>query len=113
MTVSRKTQIEDDADASHSMRTHFERLARTWKTERRAISSTLFMAMHPAYQQIIGLGTPAVPLILAELSRGVEHWFWALQAITRENPVPPESRGDLDAMATAWLTWGRFKGHIC
>jgi hypothetical protein len=69
------------------------------------------MAMHPAYQQIIGMGTPAVPLILAELKRGVDHWFWALRAITRENPVPPESLGDMDAMAAAWLAWGRMKGY--
>ena len=64
------------------------------------------MAMHPAYQQIIGMGTPALPLIFQELQREPDHWFWALGAITGENPVPEEDAGDLDAMTDAWLSWG-------
>jgi hypothetical protein len=66
--------------------------------------------MHPAYQRIIGLGTAAVPLILAELEKDLDQWFWALKAITGEDPVPPESRGKMREMADAWLNWGRKKG---
>ncbi len=43
-------------------------------------------AMHPANQGIIGLGAVAVPLILQELKRDRADWFWALTAITGENP---------------------------
>jgi len=67
--------------------------------------------MHPAYQQIIGLGPPALPLILAELDRELDHWFWALKAISGEDPVPIESRGNMREMANAWLKWGREKGY--
>jgi len=39
---------------------------------------------------MIGLGWPVVPLILEELNREPNQWFWALEAITEQNPVPPE-----------------------
>jgi hypothetical protein len=90
----------------------FRHLVRTWKNERRATSSSVMIAMHPAYQRIIGLGLPAVPLILAELRRELDHWFWALKAITGEDPVPPERRGNMKEMAEIWLEWGRQRGYV-
>jgi ribosome-associated toxin RatA of RatAB toxin-antitoxin module len=97
--------------SSNAIETEFERLAAKWKAERRASSSTQAIAMHPAYQKIIGMGAQAVPFILADLQRGVDHWFWALRSITRENPVPSESRGKMQEMANAWLDWGRKNGY--
>lgn len=48
--------------------------------------------MHPAYQQIIGMGEKALPLILRDLrDRPTGHWFWALNAITGEEPTLGES----------------------
>lgn len=52
------------------------------------------------------MGEGAVPLLLAELRREPDDWFWALHAITGANPVPAASRGDLRAMTEAWLQWG-------
>ena len=69
------------------------------------------MAQHPAYRSIVEMGAAAVPLILRELERHPDHWFMALHEITSEDPVPEESRGDVKAMAEAWLTWGREKGY--
>lgn len=68
--------------------------------------------MHPAYQRIIGFGLPAVPLILAELRRELDHWFWAFKAITGEDPVPAERRGNMKEMAEIWLEWGRQRGYV-
>ena len=93
---------------SHEAR--FARLAATWKAERGPTSSTTRMAMHPAYQQIIGMGREVVPLILRELEREPDHWFWALKAITGEDPVPEQHRGRVRAMADAWIRWGREQG---
>lgn len=90
----------------------FGRLAKIWKNERRATSSSTALAMHPAYQKIIGLGKPALPFILSELQRDVDHWFWALSSIANENPVPPQSRGKMQEMAKVWIGWGRSKGYI-
>jgi hypothetical protein len=78
-----------------------------WKSRKNATSSAIDLALDPAYQQIIGLGKTAVPLILRELRNEVDHWFWALRAITREDPVPPEIRGKMRSMAACWLEWGR------
>ncbi|HVN82499.1 MAG TPA: hypothetical protein VMW38_26170 [Terriglobia bacterium] len=90
----------------------FHRLADQWRSERRATSLVVDMAVHPAYQSIIGMGPTAVPLILHELRRSPDHWFWALRSITGENPVPEESRGNMREMAEAWLTWGAAKGYV-
>lgn len=89
----------------------FSELAAIWKQERGPISSVAKMVMHPAYQQIIGMGPAVVPCLLRELEREPDHWFWALKAITGIDPVPPESRGKLQAMASAWIGWGREQGY--
>jgi hypothetical protein len=88
----------------------FRDLRARWKAERGPTSSLTELAMHPAYQQIIGIGPDAVPFLLRELERDPDHWFWALKAITGEDPVPPADRGKLGPMANAWLAWGRNRG---
>ena len=61
-------------------------------------SSTTQMVAHPAYLQIIGLGRAVLPYLLDELARQPDHWFYALSAITGEDPVPPNAEGNLAAM---------------
>jgi len=90
----------------------FRRLAAAWRANRGPTSSLTEMAMRPEYQQIIGMGRDAVPLLLQELQREPDHWSWALVAITGEDPVPPEDRGKLAAMTRAWLQWGKEHGHL-
>ncbi|NEP54002.1 MAG: hypothetical protein F6K65_36510, partial [Moorea sp. SIO3C2] len=62
----------------------FRQLVDQWRKETRGISSTTHAAMHPAYQQIIGMGKEAIPLLLRELEQKSGRWFWALKSITRE-----------------------------
>lgn len=85
----------------------FERLAGQWIHDTAALSSVTEIALHPSYQRIIGLGPGVISLILGELSRRPNHWFWALKALTGEDPVPPASRGRIREMTAAWLAWGR------
>ena len=89
----------------------FKNLAERWENDTQFSSSVLEMATHPAYQQIIGMGPDAVPLILRRLSDRLDHWFWALKAITGEDPVAESSKGDLPAMAQAWIEWGQRQGY--
>jgi len=89
----------------------FIRLRDKWKTERGPESSPSRLALHPAYQAIIGMGPDVVPFLLRELEQRVDFWFWALHAITEEDPSTPESRGNGKEMAKAWLNWGRNKGY--
>jgi hypothetical protein len=81
-----------------NLRARFQRLAAEWKERSRYFSNTAQMAMLPSYQRIIGMGWDAVPLILEELQREPDQWFWALEAITEENPVPREAAGKVRLM---------------
>ena len=88
----------------------FQMLVSGWRKERGATSSITKMAACPSYQGIIAIGRTAIPLILRQLeSEGDEPdmWFWALKALTCNDPVPQEDQGDFIAMAKAWLSWGR------
>lgn len=82
----------------------FENLADEWESETVFESVTTRKALHPAYQRVIGLGPAAVPLILRRLQREPAQWFWALTAITGENPAA--GTDSLDDATAAWLEWG-------
>jgi hypothetical protein len=102
----------DPADlADQSTAARFAELASTWRADTEYLSSPAAMADHPAYREIIAMGEPAIPLILAELEARPDFWFEALRALTGENPVPIESRGNVNAMASAWLEWGHSHGR--
>jgi len=83
----------------------FEKLASKWREETSVLSDPHEIFLHPSYQEIIGMGTLALPFIFATLEKQVENWFWALRAITGENPVNDRDLGDLDKMTQAWLNW--------
>ncbi|HEV3262511.1 MAG TPA: hypothetical protein VG013_37005 [Gemmataceae bacterium] len=89
----------------------FQRLAAAWHQAVAQQSSTTLSCGHPAYQEIIALGPPAVPLLLRDLERTHRHWFTALRAITGADPVAPEDAGKVSRMADAWLRWGRKNGY--
>jgi hypothetical protein len=89
----------------------FVRLRDEWKTQRGHEPSTMKTVMLPAYQKIIGMGPAAIPLLLRELETNLDNWFWALMAITEEDPVSESIRGDGEAMAQAWLRWGKERGY--
>ncbi|QSJ20300.1 hypothetical protein JYQ62_17295 [Nostoc sp. UHCC 0702] len=91
--------------------TTFLELAKQWRRETGMLSVISKISMHPAYQRIIGMGQPVVPLIMRELEREPDHWFWALSAITGANPVKAEQRGRLQQMAQAWIEWGKANGY--
>jgi hypothetical protein len=93
-------------------RARFQRLAQEWKEKSRYLSNTAQMAMLRPYQSIIGMGELAVPLLLEELQRAPDQWFWALEAITEEDPVPQEAAGKVREMAQAWIEWGKQKGYL-
>ncbi|MEK6705300.1 MAG: hypothetical protein AABZ06_05885 [Bdellovibrionota bacterium] len=90
----------------------FDILAATWEWNNSLISSVEQLILLPEYQEIIGMGKDAVPLILQKLRAQPSYWFWALKAITGENPIKPEDRGNLSKMTEAWLTWGAEHGYL-
>jgi len=108
----RETASGSSTHPGVSASAEFARLAENWKAETAHLSSITRAAMHPAYQRIVGMGSSALPLILCELRDRPRQWFWALKAISGEDPVKPEDRGNVPKMREAWLEWGRKRGHI-
>lgn len=110
---SRSLEVESGSakELDHCLEERFLALAAEWKAGRGYTSSISKMCSHPAYQQIVGVGDKAIPLILRRLEGAPEHWSWALKAITGVNPVLRDERADSKAMAKHWLEWGREEGH--
>lgn len=102
--------VEIEVMTGERIERKFIRLRDEWKSQARHEPSTMKIVMLPAYQKIIGMGMDALPFLLRELENNLDNWFWALMAITDEDPVPQDARGDGQAMANAWLTWARGQG---
>jgi hypothetical protein len=112
MMVPTISQVPGASSGTTSTQERFQRLAADWKAQSRYLSNTVQMAMLAPYQQIIGMGSPAIPFILEELRCEPRQWFWALEAITGENPVPNEIAGKVRESAQAWIEWGQRSGYI-
>jgi hypothetical protein len=88
----------------------FERLADQWEADTAFESLVTTKAMHPAYQRIIGMGEAAVPFVLARLQREPGQWFWALTAMTGQDPAQGEDT--LEGARAAWLRWGSERNMV-
>lgn len=92
----------------------FQSLRATWRAERGITSSIHDMCTTPAYLKIIGMGKTAVPLLIGQLrEEGTkpDHWFFALNCITGEDPVRPEDRGRMAKMSEAWIAWAEQQAY--
>ena len=110
--MSYATRLEAREDRRSEIKKRFDRYADDWKIQTAHLSLLSRRVLHPSYKRIIGLGKEALPLILRQLSSRPDHWFWALQSISGEDPVKPEDVGNFDAMRDAWITWGRDRGLV-
>lgn len=90
----------------------FNFLTNGWKKDTWYMSSPIAIAEHPSYQAIVGKGQSVLPMILRDLEDSRAQWFVALRQITGESPVQPEERGNIDAMTSAWLAWGKERQYI-
>lgn len=105
---ARQSQAPEPAE---SVEERFRRLAAVWRTDTAYISSTSELTAHPAFQEIVDMGSAAIPLLLRELENGAGHWHRALRRIAGVDPVPPEDRGNGARTAEAWLRWGKEQGY--
>ena len=90
----------------------FDKLADQWEKETVLLSNSRKAAEHQAYQEIINMGQPAVPLILTQIEFQGGHWFEALYQITGEDTMNPKDRGNIAAMQKSWLDWGKRNGAL-
>ena len=85
----------------------FQLLAEKWKEESKYLAFAKDSLQLPNYQAIISMGKTALPHILTDMQQQPNHWFGALKAITGENPVLPEHKGNIQSMTNDWLLWGK------
>lgn len=90
----------------------FEVLSSKWKAETSGLSNMLHITRNDNYLDIIGMGDKVVPLILKDLMKSPHHWFIALKAITKENPIANAHIGNVRKMSDDWLQWGKKKRLI-
>lgn len=102
----RKRTLGTDFRYFPSQTDPFDDLVAKWQKDARYESLTYRVAMSLPYQQMISLGSPALPRILACLETDPSpHWFWALRVIAREDPAQDEQT--VEGAVDAWLRWGR------
>ena len=107
-TKIQEAVVADDKGTS-ALEHKFNTLAAQWRKETGMVSMVHKMAMHPAYQKIIGMGKDALPFIFAELNTKGGHWLWALCAITGEDAAQPGH--NFRQAVDDWLQWGREHGY--
>jgi hypothetical protein len=98
-------------ESGESLQERFARLAESWHKAVAHHSSSRIRESHPAYQEIIRMGLPVVPLLLHDLEINRRHWFTALELITGADPVADEEAGVIPRMVAAWLRWGKDNGY--
>lgn len=108
VTVTTGFKVKQPTQVSE--RETFERLKLEWKEATEMLSSITKIIKHPAYQEIIEMGEKVLPWILEELQREPSHWFSALSAIAKVDPVSADD--NFEQAVEAWLHWGRSQGYI-
>lgn len=106
-----KDDLKPNGEINSELAEKFYSLASQWQNDVEGMSSTTQMSQHPAYREIISMGTKIVPLLLLELKQNPLYWLSALSEITGENPIQPEQRGKVKQMAEAWIEWGKNQGY--
>ncbi len=100
-----------EPSVAETVEQRLRRLESVWDAETCVLSNPSLITGHWAFQEIIGMGQPVVPLLLRDLEKEPGLWVWALPAITGENPVDPADGGNIRKMSEAWVRWGREKGY--
>jgi hypothetical protein len=100
-----------DSSPPETVLERFRRLEEIWLAETGYSSSSTLLRSHPAFLEIVNLGDPVVPFMLADLEERPRLWVWALPQITGADPVPAEDRGNIAKMSAAWVRWGREHGY--
>ena len=96
--------IEQSLDAE------FKMLVDKWREDTFFQSSLSEICFHPAYQTIMAMGKEALPLILSDLEKRNDHWFYALKHIARRDAGAGAK--NLEAARRLWLEWGRMEKYL-
>jgi len=88
----------------------FTKLRELWRKETGHHSSLAKISFNPAYQAILAMGKEALPFILKDLERELDHWFYALSLIAGEDKAAGATT--MDEARIMWLEWGKNEGYL-
>lgn len=97
-------------DSTLTIKEKFEAYKQQWYIERGVSSSIKDIIDCPSYQKIIDMGESVLSLIIGELKKNPDHWFVALEEITKRDPVPDNIFGDILKMSKYWIAWAEENG---
>lgn len=110
VTVASSPFVKLEATANDTIEKVFQTLKNEWFHETVFSNSLSEINESEPLQTIIALGAPVVPLILAELQKEPNHWFFALRKLTGVDPIKAGEAGNIPKMRTAWLEWAKREG---
>lgn len=88
------------------------RLLTRWRDETAYLSSSTAINGHPAYVELIALGSVALPYLFRDLEQTKDgHLSKALTTMTGAHPVRGEDRGQVQKIAETWLRWAKENGY--
>lgn len=90
----------------------FIKYSKQWKQETAGLSSPSSIRMNRNYQKIIGIGEQVIPLILRELEREADDWFYALEMLVDDNENPITEEMGFNESVQAWIKWGKDRKVI-
>lgn len=88
----------------------FRLLANEWEAETAVYSFVSQKVAHPHYRKIINLGKDVISYLLRDMRDSPGYWSDALVELTGTDPVPDDA-DTLEAVAAAWVKWGRTAGY--
>lgn len=103
-----------EQDRNEELYDRFRELKCRFLQDTRFTSSISDMTAHPAYAEIIDMGSVAVSFMLEDCEREKSPpvWFAALRTLTGADPVPEEAKGRIPEMAKYWVEWGKRNGYL-
>jgi hypothetical protein len=102
---------EVDESSSSLVAQRFRELAERFENETEMTSSITARITHPAYLQIIALGSEVIPYLLADMQENDGEWFVALTALNRGVNVASHAETYEEGIS-AWLQWGKAQSYL-
>jgi hypothetical protein len=96
----------------HQLKMKFDFLKSIWKNETLFVSNVSEITNNAAYRNIVSLGQDVLPFIFKDLQENDNHWFYALELLTGQNPIKDEHRGIVPMMKKDWIEWAESNMYI-
>ena len=106
----KSVDVGTETEAEADLEKEFNVLVAQWREDTFFYSSLTKQFSHPAYVRIMAMGKEGISLVLREMQKSQDNWFYALRFMAGEDV----SKGtkDFDEAKTAWIEWGYKHNYI-